>query len=174
MLVPCPLHGLSCILLLKGPLHSGTQKGFARQDGPQEESPGLKRSGGLSPSRHNLLPQARTTSLRVCMCRQRALAPGTIGPASHLVLVLFRPGCRPQSRGLPCALRLHLPGSSCAACMCRDTTDSPRCVPAHPGGTKARGKESRQDSLPPPASRRTCCKRRPLERSKELPGSFPL
>ena len=106
-------------MLLKGPLHSGTQKGFARPDGPQEESPGLKRSGGLSPSRHNFLPQARTTSLRVCMCRQRALAPGTIGPASHLVLLLFRPGCRPQSRGLPCALRLHLPGSSCAACTCR-------------------------------------------------------
>src|SRR5438132_10325641 len=113
MLVPCPLHGVSCILLLKGPLHSGTQKGFARPDGPQEESPGLKRSGGLSPSRHHFMAQARTTSLRVCRCRQRALATCTIGPASHLVLVLFRPGSRPQTRGLPCSLRLPLLGPFC-------------------------------------------------------------
>src|SRR6266700_975338 len=111
MLVPCPLNGVSCILLLKGHLHGATQKGFSRPDGPQEESPGLKRSVGLSHSRQNFLPQARTTSLRVYKRRERALATGTIGPASHLVLVLSRPGCRPQTRGLPCALRLHLLGS---------------------------------------------------------------
>ena len=75
-------------LALEGTTSFRTQKGFARQDGPQEESPGLKRSGGLSPSRHNFLPQARTTSLRVCMCRERALATCTIGPASLLVLAL--------------------------------------------------------------------------------------
>src|SRR6266480_5149622 len=120
MLVPCPLNGVSCIFLLKGHLHGATQKGFGRPDGPQEESPGLKRSVGLSPSRQNFLPQARTTSLRVCMGRQRALVPCTIGPASHLVLVRFRPGCRPQSRGLPCSLRLHLLGSFCAACSKED------------------------------------------------------
>src|SRR6266699_3065509 len=164
MLIPCHLHGVSCILLLKGQLHGGTQKGFGRPDGPQEESPGLKRSVGLSPSRQHFIPQARTTSFHVCMCRERALETCTIGPASHLVLVLFRLGSRPQIRGLPCSFRLHLPGSFCAACMCRDTTDSLRYVPAHPGAPKARGKESRRDSLPPPAPSRTCGKRRPSER----------
>jgi hypothetical protein len=83
----------------------------------------------------------------------------------------FPPGSRAvpdllpsPDQGLPCSLRLHLPGSFCAACMCRDTMDSLRSVPAYAGGAKARGKESRQDSLPPPALRRTYCKRRPSER----------
>src|SRR6266566_4414524 len=62
MLVPCHLKRVSCIFLLKGQLHCGTQKGFGRPDGPQEESHGLKRSVGLSTSRHHFIPQARTTA----------------------------------------------------------------------------------------------------------------
>src|SRR2546429_9159965 len=88
MLVHCHLNGVRCTFLLKGPLHCITQKGFGTQDGPKEESGGSKRSVGLSTSSHHFIPQGRTTSLRVCMCRQRALATCTIGPASLLVLAL--------------------------------------------------------------------------------------
>ncbi len=105
MLVPCHLNGVSCMVLLKGQLHSVTQKGFGRHYGHKEESHGLKRSVGLSPSRQNFIPQRRTTSLRVYKCRERALATCTIAPASHLVLVLFRLCSRAQTKGFPLSLR---------------------------------------------------------------------
>ena len=163
MLVHCYLNGVSYMFLLKGQLHSVTQKGFGRQDGPQEKSPGLKRSVGLSPWRQNFIPQGRTTSFCVSKCRESAFAACTIGPASHLVLVLFRPCSRAQTRCFPVSLRPPV----LRFIVCRGdqppTMDSLRRVRAHPRDPKGRGKESRQDGRPP-APRRTCCKRRASER----------
>ena len=61
MLVNRHLNGVSCRFLLKGQLNSVTQKVFGRQCGPKEEFNRLNLSVGLSTSRHNLIPQGRTT-----------------------------------------------------------------------------------------------------------------
>jgi hypothetical protein len=65
MLVHYHLNGVSCKFLLKRQRIFGTQKVFGRQYGPKEEFNGLKMSVGLSTSRHNFIPQERTTSFRV-------------------------------------------------------------------------------------------------------------
>ena len=163
MLVHCHLNGMSCLFLLKGQLHSVTLKVFGRHYGLKEEFNGLNMSVRLSTSRHNFIPQGRTTSFCVSKCRESAFAACTIGPASHLVLVLFRPCSRAQTRCFPVSLRPPV----LRFIVCRGdqppTMDSLRRVRAHPGDPKGRGKESRQDGRPP-APRRTCCKRRASER----------
>jgi len=50
------------MFLLKGQLNSVTLKVFGRHYGLKEEFNGLNMSVGLSTSRHNFIPQGRTTS----------------------------------------------------------------------------------------------------------------
>ncbi|SRR6266480_606933 len=94
-----------------------------------------------------------------------------IGPSSHLVLVLFRPGSRPQTRGFPLSLRaprLHL--------YCTDGTNCARqiSVLSLHRPTRHREDERRQDNTQQHAPVKNSWKRMPSPCSRLWPESMLL
>ena len=163
------------MFLLKGQLHSVTQKGFGRQDGPQEKSPGLKRSVGQSERVVNRLSADITRVLQSpdIKAKLRSLGFEAKGGTSEAATQFVRSETAKwtkviQDAGIePMCFPVSLRPPVLRFIVCRGdqppTMDSLRRVRAHPGDPKGRGKESRQDGRPP-APRRTCCKRRASER----------